>query len=152
MPVAHGFRLGLADGQTGFGVVPLPSIEHQVVVIDSISVIRGGGRLLTDGDQALVGLSHQVDILDSLFTDDEIDLLTDRGFDIWWTHGLSETDHVLDRLEFPESVAGPQGVVFHNGTGGTTSIRVDISYRTVRLANITQWALLKQRTSYESQV
>jgi len=152
VPVASGFSLGVANGSSRFFTVPLPSIERQIVVVEHISVVRGGGRLLTDGDQGLIGLSHQTDIPDAALIDDEIDILTDLGFDIWWTHGISETDHVLDRLDVPELVAGTQGVVFFNGTGATTSVRVDIGYHLRKMPNVIQWALLKQRTSYETQV
>lgn len=130
--------------------IALPTIEGEASAIDSISVIRGQGRLLTDGDQVLVGLSHQLEIPASDLTGNEDDIITDLGIDLWWVHGLSETDHVQDRLEgHPELVAGPQTVVYVNKSGATTAIRVDITWHPVRGIDLTRWALLKSLTSYE---
>lgn len=150
MPIAHAFSGGLADGNSIAFPIDLPSIERQASAIDFISVVRGGGRLLTDGDQSLVGLSHQTDITTVSLTDDEDDFLSDRGTDLWWVHGISETDHVLDRLDVPELVAGPQTVVWFNGTSKTIGVRVDVGFHMVPVSNITRWALLKQLTSYET--
>jgi len=149
MPTTTLFSGGVANGNSRVFRLQLPEIELQVVHIDSISVIRSLGRLLTDGDQALVGLSHQTDLQNPDLTDDPDDFLSDFGFDMWWVHGLSETDHVQDRLDVPEQVAGPQSVIFHNGTGATAAIRVDISFHVSRMTSILNWALLKKRTSYE---
>lgn len=150
MPIAHAFSGGLANGNAIAIPLGLPSIERQVVNIDSISIIRGSGRLLTDGDQAMVGISHQTDILTADLLDDQDDFLTEAPeYDLWWVHGLSETDHVQDRLEVPEQVAGPQTVLFFNATGGTAAIRVDVSFHLTLLANLTRWTLLKTLTSYE---
>jgi len=153
MPTTTIFSGGLGDGNSVALILPLPSIEGQVVLIDSISVIRGSGRLLTDGDQALVGISHQTDLLTAGLADDQDDFLDPtRNNDMWWVHGLSETDHVLDRLDHPEEVAGPQTVVFFNGTGAVGSIRMDVSFRLRPGLQLTRWALLKQLTSYEAQI
>jgi len=149
MPLATAFSAGVANGNSVALLVPLPEIERSVVVIDSISVIRSLGRLLTDGDAALVGLSHQTDILTTELLDDPDDFLQDNGYDLWWVHGLSETDHVQDRLDHPEVVAGPQGFIAFNGTGATCAFRIDVSFHTEQLRNIQEWTLLKIRSSYE---
>lgn len=150
MPTAHAFSGGVSNANSITFPLDLPSIEGQAVAIDSISVVRSLGRLLTDGDAALVGLSHQSDVRTVDLLDDSDDFITDTGTDLWWVHGLSETDHVLDRLEVPELVAGPQTVIFFNGTGAIAAIRVDVAFHTVAIPNLTRWALLKELTSYES--
>jgi len=149
MPVTSVFSGGLANGNSIALRLQLPEIELRANMIDSISVIRGGGRLLTDGDQALVGISHQTDIQTADLLDDQDDFLSEVDYDMWWVHGISETDHVQDRLDTPEQVAGPQTVIFFNGTGATAAIRVDVSHHSIRVPNITEWTLLKKRTSYE---
>lgn len=152
MPIIHSFAAGVSDGNSAAAKLAFPEIEGLANSIDSISAFRGGGRLLTDGDKASVGISHQTDLLTADLLNDEDDILTDQGTDLWWVHGISETDHVLDRLNIPEVVAGPQTLVFHNGTGGVTGVRMDISFHTIRIPNITDWTLLKTRTSYEGKL
>jgi len=152
MSIITGFSQGVANGDSSAVKILLPEIEGLAVAIEAISVLRGGGRLLTDGDQALVAISHRTDIFTAGLFDDEDDILDEEiaeQLDFWWAHGISETDHVTDRLSTPELVAGPQTMVFHNGTGATTGIRFDITFHEVKIPNLTQWALLKQRTSYE---
>jgi len=152
MPIAHAFSEGLANGNSKAFPLALPSLEGQAVEIDRISIVRGSGRLLADGDQILVGLSHQVDLQTTTLLDDQDDFLQDNGYDLWWVHGLSETDHVTDDLDTPEQVAGPQTILFFNGSGATAAIRVDVTFHLARLPNLTRWALLKQLTSYETQL
>jgi len=152
MTTIHGFSGGIANGDSAALRIDFPEIERLGIAVDSISVIRGSGRLLTDGDQVLVGLSHRTDLLTTDLLDDQDDFLQENGFDMWWVHGLSETDHVQDRLDIPEIVAGPQTMVIHNGSGAVAAVRYDISFHHVRIPNITQWALLKTRTSYEGRL
>jgi len=64
-------------------------------------------------------------------------------------HGLSETDHVSEHLDPPEVVAGPQSLVFVNETGATTAVRMIITYHLAPMP-MTQWTMLKTRTSFES--
>jgi len=149
MPKTTVFTGGVSNGFSVAVQVPLPSIEGEASAIDLISVLRGSGRLLTDGDLAMIGLSHQSDLLTTDLADDPDDFITDLGFDIWWVDGLSETDHDHDRIDPPELVAGPQTMVFHNGTGALAAARLDISWHVVSVPNLTRWALLKQLTSYE---
>jgi len=149
VPTIYTFTGGLANLNSIAARVNLPSIEGQAVVIERIQVVRGLGRLLTDGDQAFVMLSHRNDILTTDLSDDEDDLLGENDDrDYWWIHGLSETDHATDHLQPPEVVAGPQTLVFVNQSGGTTSVRMNMTYHLERMA-LTEWTLLKTRTSYE---
>ncbi len=149
MPLSTAFSGGVATGDSIALRLQLPNIVGQASEILSISVIRSLGRLLTDGDQALVGLSHQNDLLTTGLADDPDDFLDpDRRNDLWWVHGLSETDHVQDRLDVPEVVAGPQTIIFFNSTGAVCAIRMDVVYRNLSVRNLTEWALLKQLTSY----
>jgi len=152
MPTQSAFTGGLANGNSVAVPMALPSIEGQAVVIHSISVVRGGGRLLTDGDTSIAGLAHQSDVPTAGLSDDEDDFI-DRNDDrdYWWIHGLSETDHATDHLAVPEEVAGPQSFVWFNGTGATTGARMIVSY-TLKRISLSLWVALKRRTSYEGQV
>jgi len=151
VPIVWERQIGTSDGNTRPTTVKLPSIEHQGLEILSITALRSGGRLLTDGDIAIVGLSHQNDILPGRVLNDQDDFLTDDPeYDLWWMHGLSESDHVLDRLDVPQLVAGPQTVLFFNGTGGVSALTIGIEYRVTTIPSLQQWTLLLHRTSYET--
>jgi len=150
MPTTTIFTGGVTNGNSIAVPLPFPSIEREGSAVDSVSVIRSLGRLLTDGDQALVGISHQTDILTTALLDDPDDFLQENDYDLWWVHGLSETDHVQDRLDVPQVVAGPQTFIFHNGAGATGACRVDVSWHVVPIPDLTRWSLLKQLTSYEA--
>jgi len=149
MPRATVFSLGVNTGISVFRTLPLPSIEGQAVRINRVSVVRSGGLHLTTPNNHLVGLTHQTDILDGNLLDDEDDILTDTGFDIWWYAGLSLDDHKTEALVPPKLVAGPQGMIFFNGGGAITAVRLDVDFDLIPLRNLTRWALLKKLTSYE---
>lgn len=148
MPVTEAVTGGFVNNTSFALPIPLPVIVGQMAVIQSISAMRTGGRLLTDGDQMVMAMSHQSDILSADLTDDEDDVLFDPH-DYWWQHGLSETDHVSDHLDHPEEVAGPQTLVIFNGTGETVSVKVLVNWETRKGIPITPWTLLKTLTSYE---
>jgi len=73
VPTATAFSGGVGNGNSVAFRIPLPAIELQGVLIVAIGVLRGGGRLLTDGDTAMVGLSHQTDLLTGDLLDDQDD-------------------------------------------------------------------------------
>lgn len=148
MPTTTEFSGGFVNNTTFVLPIPIPSIEGELSAIRSISVLRSNGLLLTDGDQMLVGLSHQANLLATDLTDDPDDLLFDEN-NVWWVHALSDTDHVLDRLDMPEEVAGPQSMIIHNATGATTAVRVDVGWSQVRGIAIPRWTLIKTLTSFE---
>lgn len=152
MPIESVFTGGVVNANSIAARIQLPSVEGQVIAIESISAVRTGGQLLTDGDQGLVGISHRTDILTADLDDDEDDILDlANPNDIWWIGGLSDTDFLRDRLGgHPQLVAGPQTVIFFNGTGATQALRMDVGFHVLPASlDLTRWALLKSLTSYE---
>lgn len=152
MPTRSAFTGGVANGNSISVPLDLPSIEGQAVVISSISVLRGGGRLVSAADSSMAGLSHQTDVLTATLLDDQDDFVTEDGDrDYWWVHGLSEKDHATDHLAIPKEVAGPQSFVWFNKTGATNGARIIVTYELKRIATHL-WVALKRRTSYEGVV
>jgi len=151
MPIITGYTRGIANANSGAAAIPIPAIPRQGARILSVSAVRTLGRLLTDGDQVLVALSHQNDVLSADLGDDPDDIIDPdlTALDLWWVHGLSETDHVHDHLTLPQEVAGPQSIIVHNGSGATTAVRVDLTVEFFPIPSMVKWTLLKRLTSYE---
>jgi len=137
---------GLATNQSQVTLLGLPSIEGLASEIIAVNVMRGLGLEATEGDEYMVGLSHQTDLAVTNDPDDFIGNILDNP--MWWVADLTRNGSVLDRFPEPVLVAGPQLFVIHNGFGQTTAARIIVWHRPVRM-QLTRWALLKTLTSFE---
>jgi len=137
---------GLQADNSQRSSVGLPSIEGVASEIIAVNVIRGNGFESTEGDEYMVGLSHQTDLPLTNDPDDFIGNILDNP--MWWAAELSRNASVFDVFPDPVLVAGPQAFIVHNGMGQTTACRLVVWHRPVKLQLI-RWALLKTLTSYE---
>ncbi len=138
---------GLATGQSQLTILPLPILPQVAYRIHSVAAMRGGGALLTDGDQWMIGLSHQTDLELTNDPDDFIGSILNNTA-IWWATDLIPHAAIQERIAPPVVVVGPQAVIIHNKSGGTTAGRITVHYEKFAMA-IPQWTMMKTLTSFE---
>lgn len=138
---------GLVNGNSQNTRLPFPDIPGRVYKIVAVNAVRGGGALLSDGDQWMVGISHQLDPTLANDPDDFISEL-EEGDNIWWAADLIPHASIFDSLPVAVEVAGPQSIIVHNGSGATTGGRITVYY-TIGRISIPRWSLLKTLTSFE---
>lgn len=128
------------------GTLPFPSIPLQAISILKVTAMQTHGDIQAGGDRATVSISHATDLIvnqsGAIISFDSIW----AAFNLLNGPGLWEVPTGEEFL-----VAGPQGV--HTElTGWTDSNLLVLALWTPKAISLLDWTLLKQRTSYESDV
>jgi len=136
----------ITAGNTGVANFVFPVLDHIAYRITTVNAVRGRGVISTVAQsQMLFGISHQTDLG---VKDDEDDMLVGDN-DMWYVGALADRQSLYDVLVPPIVVAGPQRLLAFNNTGATSALRVRLEFERIRVPNLTAWALLLTRTSFE---
>lgn len=150
MPTAFIQTSGIANGNSVVTTLRLPEHAGLAHEVQAIQLHRGAGVRVTSGNAMLVGITHRTDMTTGALLDDQDDLLAEADKSFWYVRGLTNIDSQFDLIPPGMLLAGDQQVVTFNGIGTTTSMRLMLYYRDVRVS-LQQWTLLKRKTSFEAE-